>query len=233
MKLLTDFDVTRFSGTAPIFPLPSTVLYPHMSLPLHIFEPRYRALLADALDGERVIAMALLQNPLSGPSWSKQENPQIHEMTCLGKIVAHEMLPDGRSNIVLQGLYRAVVVEELSLDEPYRMAQLELYKDLYPSEPVIDRDHRRRELLLGFRKLLKHADAESVVGQLFESAIPLGTLSDVIANILRIDHSARQEMLEEVDADQRSELLLMHLRRECAAAGLENCTVFPPRFSLN
>lgn len=233
MKLSTEFDVTRFSGTAPIFPLPATVLFPHMSLPLHIFEPRYRALLADALDGERVIALALLQNPVSGPSWSKPAEPSIHEMCCLARIAAHEALPDGRSNIVLQGLHRAVVIEELSVAEPYRVAQLELYKDLYPSEPVIDRDHRRRELLLGFRKLLKHADAESVIGQLFESAIPLGTLCDIIANILRIAPAARQELLDEVDADQRSELLLTHVRRECAAAGLETCTVFPPRFSLN
>src|SRR5262245_53659368 len=119
-----EVDLSGFSGSAPVFPLPNVVLFPHVALPLHIFEPRYREMIADALEGERLIAMALLK-----PGWEElyEEKPAIHEMVCLGRITAEESLEDGKYNIVLTGLTRALVVEEPETELLYRMAKLELF----------------------------------------------------------------------------------------------------------
>ncbi|MBC8116516.1 MAG: LON peptidase substrate-binding domain-containing protein, partial [Candidatus Saccharimonas sp.] len=87
-----DAALEHFSGLAPLFPLPNVVLFPHGLLPLHIFESRYRQMTADALNGEQLIAMSLLQ-----PGWEKTPNqllPPIHSMVGLGQIVAHERLDD-------------------------------------------------------------------------------------------------------------------------------------------
>src|SRR5438128_9189192 len=85
-----------FSGTARLFPLPNLVLFPHVLQPLHIFEPRYRQMTAEALAGDRLIAMMLLQ-----PDWEKdyQGAPAVHPVGCLGKIIADQQLDDGRFNI--------------------------------------------------------------------------------------------------------------------------------------
>jgi uncharacterized protein len=104
----------------PLFPLPNVVLFPHMSLPLHVFEPRYRKMLADALASDRVIGMALLR-----PGWEGdyEGRPPLFDLGCAGRIVASETLPDGRSNIVLKGVMRFRIVEEHA-GEPYRLASV-------------------------------------------------------------------------------------------------------------
>src|SRR5512147_1061011 len=85
----------------PIFPLPNVVLFPTVFLPLHIFEPRYRAMVRDALGGDRIIGMALLR-----PGWEShyEASPAVYAVGCAGLITHAERLPDGRYNIVLQGL---------------------------------------------------------------------------------------------------------------------------------
>src|SRR5439155_2855429 len=104
----------------PIFPLPGVVLLPGTMLPLHIFEPRYRAMVADALAGERTIGMAMIK-----PGWeSAGPTPDIHPIGGAGRIVEAEELPDGRYNIVLQGEFRYRVVSE-SPPAPYRVAEVE------------------------------------------------------------------------------------------------------------
>src|SRR4051794_9383388 len=99
-----------FGGTAPLFPLPDLVLFPAVVQPLHIFEPRYRQLMADALAGDRLMALALLK-----PGWEEdyQKRPPIHPVVCLGRIFKEERLPDGRYNLLLHGLSRARVREEI------------------------------------------------------------------------------------------------------------------------
>src|SRR5436309_11398401 len=97
----------QFDGTARLFPLPNLVLFPHVMQPLHIFEPRYREMTAEALQGNRLIAMVLLR-----PGWEADYagNPPIHEFACLGKIVADQKVADGRYNILLRGLSRIRIV---------------------------------------------------------------------------------------------------------------------------
>ena len=95
-----------------IFPL-ATVLFPGSVLPLHIFEDRYRAMMADALEGDRLIAMALLK-----PGWEKSYygRPEIEPVVCVGQILSQEKLADGKYNLLLQGVVRARVVEEARRD---------------------------------------------------------------------------------------------------------------------
>ena len=102
--------LSGFGGTARLFPLPNLVLFPHVVQPLHIFEPRYRELMADALAGDRLIALALLR-----PGWEEDydQQPPIHPVICLGSIHKEERLPDGRYNLLLQGVSRARVLEEV------------------------------------------------------------------------------------------------------------------------
>ena len=107
----------------PLFPLPNMVLFPGAYLPMHIFEPRYREMVADAVaDSSRCIGMALLKE-----GWETQYygNPPIYQVGCVGRMVNVRPLADGRFDILLQGLERFEVQEHL-LERPYRQARIAL-----------------------------------------------------------------------------------------------------------
>ena len=97
--------------------MPSAVLFPHTVLPLHIFEPRYRALVRDALAGDKVMALAQLEPGCEGHYAGR---PRMRPMVCAGIIAWHEELDDGRYNIIVQGVARARLLEELPPDQLYR-----------------------------------------------------------------------------------------------------------------
>ena len=110
------WSVEQFSGKAPLFPLPNLAFLPYVILPLHIFEPLYRQITADALEGDKLIAMAQMK-----PGWEglrDDESPDIHSVVCLGRIVSWERLDDGRYYLLLQGLSRARVLDEEPNDLP-------------------------------------------------------------------------------------------------------------------
>ena len=108
------------SRRIPLFPLPGVVLMPGTMLPLHIFEPRYRAMVADALAGDRTIGMAMLY-----PGWEAGgDDPRIYAVGGAGEIVESEELEDGRYNILLEGRFRYRVIEETPAN-PYRIARVE------------------------------------------------------------------------------------------------------------
>src|SRR6185436_11269495 len=107
--------------TIPIFPLPNVVLFPNVFLPLHIFEPRYRQMVDEALKGDRIIGMVLLR-----PGWQSdyEGRPPVYPIGCSGVITHAERLPDGRYNIVLRGVERfRIVQEDVTLN--YRRALVE------------------------------------------------------------------------------------------------------------
>ncbi len=113
------------SRRIPLFPLIEVVLLPGTLLPLHIFEPRYRSMVADALEGDRTIGMTMLK-PGSDPSG---EAPAIHHIGTAGEIVESEALPDGRFNILLEARFRFRVLDEAAPD-PYRVARVEEVRTL-------------------------------------------------------------------------------------------------------
>jgi len=116
----------------PLFPLPGIVLMPGTMLPLHVFEARYRALVADALAGDRTIGMAMLH-----PGWEtagEGEDPRIYPVGGAGEIVESEELEDGRYNILIEGRFRYRVVAE-SPSNPYRVAEVEEVRSVPFGDP--------------------------------------------------------------------------------------------------
>ena len=109
------------SDLLPIFPLPNVVLFPNVFLPLHVFEPRYREMVADTLASDRMIGMVLLK-----PGWEHEyeARPQVYQIGCTGVITHVERLSDGRYNLVLRGIERFRIVSE-DHDRPYRRATIE------------------------------------------------------------------------------------------------------------
>src|SRR6476659_438156 len=108
-------------SAVPLFPLPNVVLFPRAVLPLHIFEERYKQMTHDALRGKRQIAMALMR-----AGWEKNyyQRPVLEPIVCVGTILSHERLPDGKYNFLLQGRMRARIIREVEKETAYRMAEL-------------------------------------------------------------------------------------------------------------
>ena len=127
--------------TLPLFPLPNVVLFPNVFLPLHIFEPRYRTMVADALAGDRMIGMVLLR-----PGWETdyEGRPDVYPVGCAGLITFSEQHPDGRYNIVLRGLEKFRVVGE-DHSRAYRIAHIEpMMEELSEEDKALIRGERRR-----------------------------------------------------------------------------------------
>jgi len=127
--------------TIPIFPLPNVVLFPNVFLPLHIFEPRYREMVGDALAGDRIIGMVLLR-----PGWESdyEGRPPVYAIGCAGLITFSEQHADGRYNIVLRGLEKFRVTGE-DHSRSYRTAQVDsVAEEITPEDRDIVRSERRR-----------------------------------------------------------------------------------------
>jgi Lon protease-like protein len=120
------FNPDTFDGNARLFPLPDLVLFPYVIQPLHIFEPRYRQMTADALADDRLIALVQLR---AGWDGNDPSPPPVHPIACLGRIVAAQNLEGGRYNLLLQGVSRVRILEELPGEKLYRNARVELLDD--------------------------------------------------------------------------------------------------------
>ena len=147
-----------FPRPLPVFPLAGVVLFPGAVLPLHIFEPRYRVMLGDALAGDRLITMALLKQ--CDPE-EYEASPPFHETVCVGRVIQHEPLEEGQANIALLGL-SAGRAEPLESEHPYRTARVELLTDRFAT----DESHERK-LEDAFRRVLPgHGDLDGLRKQL-------------------------------------------------------------------
>ncbi|MCC6494077.1 MAG: LON peptidase substrate-binding domain-containing protein [Pirellulales bacterium] len=231
------FDETRFSGVARLFPLPDLVMFPHVMQPLHIFEPRYRAMLNDALDSDGLIAMSVLS-----PGWESDYDgrPTVFPQLCLGKVVTHQRLEDGRYNIMLLGMRRARVTAECPATRSFRRAEVEVLDEVYPVEGEATRAEVHNELSRRFQQALpinKNEDADSPVRELLASELPLGVLTDLVSFALPLPMPLKLELLAECDVDRRAALLLDALgapaRHPAAATRPAKPAGFPPRFSWN
>ena len=191
---MIEFDPDQFSGSAPVFPLANIVLFPHLILPLHIFEHRYREMTRDALAGENLIAMALYK-----PGMESGEFPGIPflETVTLGQVMQHESLPEGKFNLSLLGVARARV-KSARLEKPYWEAELE----------IVSED--REGMDIGQNKVYYEALWKRFGSMLAApaKALPLPILCDLIATTLVSDIQVKQEFLEMVDVSQRCEKLL-------------------------
>ncbi len=187
--------------TAPIFPLPSVQLFPHALLPLHIFEPRYRQMLADCLAGERRMVIATLSSehataPVAG----------VQPVCGLGEIVAHEPTPDGRSNILLRGLGRYRLLAEQPSQRLYRLATIAPLVERADDEPRLQAAHHQLVVLTERLSRLLPSGGPTLQ-KLLASQSSTGPLADVLAAALVTDSETRQTLLETLDIALRTERL--------------------------
>ncbi len=217
-----------FCGVARLFPLPNSVMFPHVMQPLHIFEPRYVELLRDVLATDQLITMALLS-----PGWEAgyQGRPPIEQVCCLGKVVTHVPAKDGGHNILLLGLQRVAIESELPPARSYREAKVTLLDDDYPSSGDKGRAALRRGLLGAFRRFLPETDAaREQFEQLMSTSVPLGVLTDIIAFTLSLPLDCKQCLLNQTNVDVRATRLISELERIAGAGAVR---LFPPEFSTN
>jgi Lon protease-like protein len=224
--------LSGFNGVARLFPLPNLVFFPNALQPLHIFEPRYRQMTADALAGDQLIALVLLQ-----PGWEKayEQKPRLHPMACLGRVIANQLLPDGRYNLLLRGLSRARVIEEVPTERLYRTAQVELLADRTTASLPALMDLRKQ---LEARILPRFSDGpiHKQLSDLFHSELSLGTLCDVLTFALPVPIEWKQLMLEELNEEARASMLLEGFEMMTppqADTGAPSLRKFPPDFSAN
>ena len=186
----------------PLFPLPSVVLFPGALLPLHIFEPRYRTMTADALDGDRLIGMVLLR---PGSEANYEGRPPVFPMGCSGVIVHSARLEDGRYNIVLRGLDRFRIVSE-DHTRAYRLATVEVVQD-----PPQDRE--ARITLRGLRSRLADLLGTSYTEP--HASMPDGDLIHTVAQAIDLEPLEKQALLERETLGSRAELLvdLLEMKR--------------------
>ena len=194
----------------PIFPLPNVVLFPNVFLPLHIFEPRYRKMVDDALNGDRIIGMVLLR-----PGWESQYEgrPAVYSIGCAGVITHAERLPDGRFNIVLRGMEKFRIVDEQD-QRQYRMASVEPMPD-----PGIDAAARNE--MRGERKrleLLLVPQPEGTGDPKVPSSMPDEDLVNALAQYLEFEAVEKQALLERTGVLDRCRALIELLEMKVLVA---------------
>jgi uncharacterized protein len=222
------FSPETFSGTARLFPLPNLVMFPHVLQPLHIFEPRYRAMLEESLDNDSLIAMAML-----APGWEGdyEGRPETRAMACLCRVAAHCKAEKGNYNVLLVGLKRLQIREELPPTKLFREAEVELVEDVYPPKNASRRQTLQRRLVSAFRNVLPKFPANREhIEKLLSTEISLGMLTDIVAYTLKLDQKIKEDLLAQPLPDLRALLLL-----ECLGARGRplSLATFPPEFSLN
>lgn len=225
--------LAKFCGTARLFPLPNLVMFPHVLQPLHIFEPRYRDLMEEALATDQIIAMASLR-----PGWERdyEGRPPLYPVACLCRIASHCRLKQGSYNLLLHGLQRVRLVQELPPDKRFREARVELSADLYPAHRIHEvplLQERLRKALV--ETLPRLPAAQEQIDQLLAADVPLGMLADIVSYLLDIEIKAKERLLAELNVYRRTNMLLRHLASMSrdAAASVDELLLFPPQFSAN
>jgi Lon protease-like protein len=184
----------------PLFPLPDVTFFPHTILPLHVFEARYRAMVADALARDRRLCIVKLQ---PGHEASYAGKPPLHTVAGAGEIVSGERLPSGRFNIMVKGQGRVRLVREIPSDTLYRLAQAEPLEDVGPTgdvDPLVIRIKRAcGELLDALGRPPELLDTALAAGQ------APGVVADRIAAAVIPDAEVRQALLETLDVRARLE----------------------------
>lgn len=197
----------------PLFPLPNVVLFPEVPLPLHVFEPRYREMVRDALAGSRVIGMVLLKG-----NWEEEYHgaPEVYRIGCAGKIVDVTQLPDGKYNIVLAGLREFEIISE-QRERAYRQASVQWRDE--PGEPTLPPDLRRR-LVATIEESVDRMGNELTRQLLGDARLDDRTLVNFFAFWLDLAPIEKQCLLE-TSSDQRAARLLevLEFHRYTAATG--------------
>ena len=197
-------------GIMPLFPLPSIVFYPGTPLPLHIFEPRYRQMTFDALEGERKIGMVLLK-----PDWEASYfgRPKIFSIGCVGSIEKEIRHPDGKYNFTLVGLRRFRILKEVD-GKPYRRAEVDLLEEQNEQGIGEEPNATRDGLVERYREFISLIPENSSLKQEpdWNLGDQLSQFVDRFAYRLDLSLEQKQTFLEEQDVIHRAEFLHSFLK---------------------
>jgi len=226
------FDRASFSGVCRLFPIPNLVMLPHVVQPLHIFEERYREMMADAIAGDGLIAMPVLK-----PGWEPDYpgRPPVETYACLGKVVLHNKLPDECYNLLLLGVARVRIQRELEPLRSFRQVEAELVDEANPNVDRAAADKLRDDLVAAFDSCIARGEPLPPLDQLLHGSPTLPQLTDLIAYALPLELEFKYALLAESCALVRGRLLLKRMcpAGEASPSQSDTAKGFPPPFSMN
>jgi uncharacterized protein len=189
-------DIPTGEFLLPLFPLPNLVFFPHTRLPLHVFEPRYRQLVNDAIGSEQRFGIVLLQ-----PGWENDYygTPPIHDFGTLGIIEQSMQLSDGRYNLLLNGIVRFRINEIVTLT-PYRVARVVAEPELPGA--LMDAWAQREWLADLSKRYLEYLPGDAEVPEI--ASATLDSLTNALIMSLSFDVEEKQSLLETSDLIQRA-----------------------------
>ncbi len=204
----------NFGKPIPLFPLHEVVLLPHAILPLHIFEARYRQMVNDCLDQAGQIAIASFANPCQKTCKVRNDDrPDLRPVVCVGQIVQHEGMPDGRHNILLHGVCRARIdtLHEPDDERLYWMADLAPLEPDAADPPALPQVRKKLRSMLAGPRLSRLRSVETVMEWFDREDIPTHALLELIGFTLVQDNNIKYRLLAEPDIKRRAELIRSEL----------------------
>jgi len=200
--------VTDPSNVTPLFPLPDVVFFPKTLLPLHVYEPRYRALASEALEQDRIICTALLK-----PGWESDYygSPEVYPVGCVGKIVQHQKLPDGRYNITLDGIAKVRIESSVQLT-PYRLVRVSPVEDDSTWARGENAAEEAAELVRLFRQVHEGQAPPVLLAEMFGQNMTPESILNTVALHLNAEPELKEQLLEMDSLDLRYQTLVQILR---------------------
>ena len=205
IKVADEKELLTAVEAIPLFPLPGMVFIPYTVLPLHVFEPRYRDLVDDAMAGDRYLAVPRLK-----PGWenSYEASPAVFPVAGFGKILRYEPLADGRANIVLLGLGRIRIRNEMLPDRLYRIAEGSLLPDELPLRGVSAIKARVTRLRMMLAQIVgSRPELAERIGPMLHKEMDEVPFVNSLAHLVLPDVDARQNYLEVSCVEDRIELV--------------------------
>ncbi|MHC4946706.1 MAG: LON peptidase substrate-binding domain-containing protein [Planctomycetota bacterium] len=224
-----------FRKPVPLFPLPSAVLLPYAIQPLHIFEPRYRQMVNDSLDQAGQIAMASF---VRDEDTSEQQTPPLRPVVCIGQIIHHESMPDGRHNILLHGVCRARITKLFEPDDErlYRLATLAPLEPVDQEPPPLPNVRSRLRRLLSGPRLSRMRCVDTVMEWFEREDVTTHALLELVGFILVQDPEVRYALLAEPSPTRRAGMIqasLSELDRIILRADRQSHGEWPDNVSWN
>jgi len=200
--------VTDSSNVTPLFPLPDVVFFPKTLLPLHVYEPRYRALASEALEQDRIICTALLK-----PGWESDYygSPEVYPVGCVGKIVHHQKLPDGRYNITLDGIGKVRIESSVRLT-PYRLVRVTPVEDDSAWARGDKALEEAAELVRLFQQVHEGQAPSILLAEMFGQNMSPESILNTVALHLNAEPELKEQLLEMDSLDLRYQTLVQILR---------------------
>lgn len=226
----------NFGRPMPVFPLPDAILLPHAIQPLHIFEPRYRQMVDDCLGGSGQIAVA----SFAGPDWNaeNQRPPSLRPAVCVGQIVQHESLPDGRHDILLQGICRAKILKMIEPKDGrrYRLARLSPLEPVDAKPPAMTGVRRQLRTLLSGPRLSRLRYVDRVMEWFEREDVSTPALLELISFALLSNSELKYRLLAEASPMRRAGMIkneLTTIDRLVGRADIQPYRTWPKGMSWN